>query len=161
MSYFPLKEIVQFEERTSNQWIRIWVALNTSPCKFLVGVDEDSCLSPFFLWFATTAHVLLQSVWDLSFSAAILQTAVMTQDDSALTGVLKLATNCLVYLQWVSHWVIQGDLKMNQTDFSVCVRWNLHDIHYCKGFWTLFSPLITQLFSVSVFVKGFYLVQNI
>lgn len=101
---------MQSEEHTLCQRIRTTIATNISLYRFLVGVDEDSYLFPFSLLFATAARVPLQFVWGPSFSEAILQTAVMTLDDSALAGAPKLATDYLVYLQWASHLTNLGDL---------------------------------------------------
>lgn len=101
---------MQSEKHTLCQRIRTSMVINISLYRFLVGVDEDSYLSPFSLLFATAAHVPLQSVWGPSFSEATLQTAVMILDDWASAGAPKLATDCLVYLQWASHLTNLGDL---------------------------------------------------
>lgn len=83
---------------------------NTSPCIFLVGVGEDSCLSLFSLWLAIAAHVLLQFVWGLSFSGAAWQRAERTRGGSAWAGAPRLVAGCPVCPQWASHSANLGGL---------------------------------------------------
>lgn len=97
---------------------------NTSPCKFLVGAGGDSCLSLFSLLLAIAAHVLLQSVWGLSFSAAAWQRAGRTPGGLAWAGAPRLAAGCLVCPQWASHSANLGGLgEQKNKRFRYSILW--------------------------------------
>lgn len=134
------------------------MVINISLYRFLVGVDEDSYLSPFSLLFATAARVPLQSVWGPSFSEATLQTAVMILDDSASAGAPKLATDCLVYLQWASHLTNLGDLgkkKKGSCKFMKNMETSISCINFLKISWHVKHLHMAFLRTVWQFLKVF------